>query len=104
MPALPKGLTKEQFELRCRNERRVELAFEEKRFFDVRRWKILDRTDAFVTGMKIEPSYTGGYTYTRVKLMERKTSSDKYLLFPINQDDVTKMQDYTGTAWQNPGW
>ena len=36
--------------------------------------------------------------------MERKTSSDKYLLFPINQDDVTKMQDYTGTAWQNPGW
>ena len=104
MPALPKGLTAAQFGLRYRNERRVELAFEEKRFFDVRRWKILDRTDAFVTGMKIEPAATGGYTYNRVKLMERGTASEKYLLFPVNQDDVTKMKDYTGVSWQNPGW
>ncbi len=104
MPALPKGLTAAQFGLRYRNERRVELAFEEKRFFDVRRWKILGQTDAFVTGMKIEPAATGGYTYNRVKLMERGTASEKYLLFPVNQDDVTKMKDYTGVSWQNPGW
>lgn len=104
MPALPRGLSKEQFELRYRNERRVELAFEEKRFFDVRRWKILDQTDGFVTGMKIDVNYAGQYTYTRFKLMERLTNSDKYLLFPINQDDVTKMNDYTGENWQNPGW
>lgn len=104
MPALPRGLSREQFELRVRNERRVELAFEEKRFFDVRRWKILDSTDSFVTGMQIDYSFAGNLTYTRIKLMDRKTSSDKYLLFPINQDDVTKMEGYTGSSWQNPGW
>ena len=70
----------------------------------MRRWKILDQTDGFVTGMKIDVNYAGQYTYTRFKLMERLTNSDKYLLFPINQDDVTKMNDYTGENWQNPGW
>ena len=54
--------------------------------------------------MKIDVNYAGQYTYTRFKLMERLTNSDKYLLFPINQDDVTKMNDYTGENWQNPGW
>ncbi len=36
---------------RVRNERRIELAFEDHRFFDVRRWKVLDRTQT-VTGMR----------------------------------------------------
>jgi hypothetical protein len=30
------------------NERRIELAFEGHRFFDVRRWKIADQIDAFM--------------------------------------------------------
>ena len=42
-----------EFEKRCCNERRVELAFEQHRFFDVRRWKILDKTDRQITGMSI---------------------------------------------------
>ena len=41
---------KEAFEKKYRNERRIELAFEEHRFFDVRWWKILDQTDKSVTG------------------------------------------------------
>ena len=41
IPALSSGMSKDSFEKRYRNERRVELAFEEHRFFDVRRWKIL---------------------------------------------------------------
>ena len=32
---------------RIHNERRVELAFEHHRFFDVRRWKVAERTDTF---------------------------------------------------------
>ena len=55
MPPLPAGLSKEAFEVRYRNERRVEFAFEEHRFFDVRRWKILNETDKFVTGMLNNP-------------------------------------------------
>jgi len=103
MPALPSGLSKADFEQRYRNERRVELAFEEHRFFDVRRWKILNQTDGFVTGMKITKT-DSGYTYTRFKLADRPTSADKYLLYPIKQAEVAKMNAFTGDNWQNPGW
>ena len=104
MPGLPSGMDKESFEKRYRNERRVELAFEEHRFFDVRRWKILDQTDRYLTGMKITKEKDGSLTYTRIKLAERPTSEDKYLMYPIMQSEVNKMQQFTGTNWQNPGW
>lgn len=103
MPPLSAGLSKEEFEVRYRNERQVELAFEEHRFFDVRRWKILNETDGFVTGMKITKE-NNSYTYTRIKLKDRGTNTEKYLLYPIDQSEVSKMESYTGTSWQNPGW
>ncbi|MEC3878804.1 RagB/SusD family nutrient uptake outer membrane protein [Parapedobacter sp. 10938] len=103
MPALPPGLNAEEFEVRYRNERRVELAFEEHRFFDVRRWKILNETDKFVTGMRIVKD-GDDYEYNRIKLQDRNTHTDKYLLQPINQSEVSKMASYTGEDWQNPGW
>jgi hypothetical protein len=100
---MPELVSSTDFEVRYRNERQVELAFEEHRFFDVRRWKILDKTDGFVTGMKI--SITGtDTTYNRIKLKERGTNTDKYLRYPIPQSEVIKMGNYTGTDWQNLGW
>ena len=103
MPPLPAGMSKTDFEKRYRNERRVEFAFEEQRFFDVRRWKILNETDNFVTGMRIVKS-EDEYTYTRFKLPDRNTNSDKYLMFPLNQNEAAKMEELTGVNWQNPGW
>uniref|UniRef100_UPI002573FA33 RagB/SusD family nutrient uptake outer membrane protein n=1 Tax=Duncaniella freteri TaxID=2530391 RepID=UPI002573FA33 len=104
MPELPRRLSKEVFGKRYRNERRVELAFEEHRFFDVRRWKILKETDDFVTGMKITSSLSGTLKYERIKLAQRGTNTDKYLMFPINRSEVDKMEEVTGVTWQNPGW
>ncbi len=103
MPDFPSGMTKEAFEAKYRNERRVELAFEEHRFFDVRRWKILNQTDGFVTGMRIAQGGSA-LTYNRIKLADRGTNADKYLIFPINIDEVQKMESFTGLSWQNPGW
>lgn len=104
IPALSSGMSKDSFEKRYRNERRVELAFEEHRFFDVRRWKILNETDDFVTGMKIVKEEDGTFTYNRIKLVSRGTNADKYLLYPIKQTEVAKMLKHTGANWQNPGW
>ena len=104
MPSLAAGLSQDDFEKRYRNERRVELAFEEHRFFDVRRWKILNQTDDFVTGMHITKNPDNSLTYERIKLKSRGTNADKYLMYPIKQDEVLKMQRYTGISWQNPGW
>ena len=103
MPAFPAGMSKEAFEKKYRNERRIEFAFEEHRFFDVRRWKILDQTDKFVTGMRI--TKTGStLTYKRFKFTDRNCSSTKYLMYPIDPNEVSKIIGLSGVDWQNPGW
>ena len=103
MPGFPLGMTKEAFEKKYRNERRIELAFEEHRFFDVRRWKILDQTDRFVTGMRITKSGSN-FVYKRFKFQNRNAFSDKYLMYPIDQNEVDKIIGLSGSDWQNPGW
>ena len=40
LPGLPSGLNKDEMRTRIRHERRVELALEGKRWFDIQRWKI----------------------------------------------------------------
>ncbi|RFS19343.1 RagB/SusD family nutrient uptake outer membrane protein [Chitinophaga silvatica] len=103
MPAFPAGMSKENFEKKYRNERAVELAFEGHRYFDVRRWKILDQTDKFVTGMEITND-AGTLTYKRFKFEDRNCFDNKFLLYPINQTEVDKVKQLTGISWQNPGW
>lgn len=99
MPNLPAGLTQAQMRERIRNERRVELAFEEHRFFDVRRWKIGNQILAKpVTGMKITLNGTT-YTYERVTV-ENRTFSEKNYWFPIPQSEIDK----TTKLAQNEGW
>lgn len=101
MPGIPYGLSCDQFRLRIRNERRVELAFEEHRFFDVRRWKILDQTDRVITGMKANSD--GSYSRFVVD-NNRKAYSEKFLLYPIPGDEAIRLQNASGTNCQNPGW
>lgn len=103
MPGFPTGLSTEEFEKKYRNERRVELAFEEHRYFDVRRWKILDQTDQFVTGMRITKE-GDIFKYNRFKFPNRDAYSDKFLMYPIDQAEVNKVIGLTGENWQNPGW
>ena len=106
MPDLPDNLSQDQLRLRIRNERRVELAFENFRFDDVRRWKILDQTEEHVSGMRIEKDKaTGKFTYTRFAFPTRTNKSDdKYLLYPMSENEVNKMKYLTGDDWQTPGW
>jgi hypothetical protein len=88
---------------RIRNERRVELAFEEHRFWDVRRWKILTQTDKFVTGMDITKNTDGSFNYKRFVAQRRENGwQDKYLLFPIPLTDAGLIPDFSQN--QNPGW
>jgi hypothetical protein len=100
----PENMTADEFEAKYRNERTVELAFEGHRGFDVRRWKILNETDRFITGMRITDGTTPTPTYTRFAFDERKSNTDKYLIFPINLAEVRKILLQTGENWQNPGW
>lgn len=87
----------DNFEQRIRNERRVELAFEDHRFWDVRRWKIADKaTDIY--GVKIEKDGEN-YSYTR-QLVEQRVWEDKMFLYPIANSELFK----NSLLKQNTGW
>ncbi len=101
--------TTEAFELRYRNERRVELAFEGHRFFDVRRWStyssnLLEKTDKHLSAMTITATGDGNYTFKRTALDTRLCSDSKYLLYPIPYSEAVKLQSLTGDNWQNTNW
>ncbi len=100
MPAIPYGLTKDELRLRLRNERRVEFAFEEHRFYDVRRWKILDDTDKIITGLRAKEDGE----YERFVVSRRNAYQDKFLRFPIPGDEAIRLKMHTGVNFQNPGW
>lgn len=91
-------------------ERRVELAFEEARYYDVRRLhkpdEDLSSTDKWVTAMHITKNADGSFTYTRgqVNGNPRLCYSNKWLKVPIPLDEVNRMIAITGENWQNPGW
>lgn len=98
MPALA-GLSQDELRQRIRNERRVELSFEEQRFWDVRRWKILDKTDRLTTGMKwVKNGAT--LTNTRVVVDRRKSYDTKFLIWPIPLSEISILPKFV----QNPGW
>ncbi len=92
---------------RIRNERRVELCMEGWRFHDQRRWKILDKTNRFVTGMKIQVASRDKdgkpetFNYERFKIRDYSSYTDKYLVMPIPIDDAKKMTGMTQPeAWR----
>jgi len=99
MPDLMPGLSKAQMRDKIRNERRVELAFEEHRFFDIRRWGI---AESLLNGPLWGLKYTktpGGITYTRYQFEDRKFPSKLYVL-PIPQREIDK----NPAAKQIYGW
>ncbi len=105
MPNLPETLTQDQLRLRIRNERRVELCFENIRFFDVRRWKIIDQTEEQMTGMRITKNSDGSFKYERFAFDKRvNKGDDKYLLFPFDEAEIEKLKTTLGQDYQNPGW
>lgn len=73
-----------------RNERRLELCFEQVRFWDVRRWLDYDAMNATVRG-----TFDGGLTAVDVK----ERVFERYMIYgPIPNDDVVK------GLIQNDGW
>ena len=101
MPDLP-ATSKEEFRERIHRERRVELVIEEDRFWDVRRWKILDKTDKLVTGMEAIKNPDDSFKYQRFVTERRNAWQDKYRIFPIPIVDASIIPDFAKN--QNPGW
>lgn len=89
MPALPVGLTKEQMRERIRHERRIELAFEGQRYFDIKRWRIGTEVmpEAYGTVATKKPS--GSFSYERF-LVENRIYKRHFDMFPIMQTEINR--------------
>ena len=90
--------TKEQRRNFIRKERTVELAFEEHRAWDVRRWNVAGKALARpIYGMEVTES-NGVVRYER-KVVQQRVFSEKMYLYPIPETEVWKTN-----IVNNPGW
>ncbi|ALL08086.1 hypothetical protein AQ505_22965 [Pedobacter sp. PACM 27299] len=96
---LKSGISKAEMRLVIQNERRVELALEEHRVWDVRRWKIAEVTDnVMLKGMKI--TKTGNALTYEVIDIKPHFFRPAFYLFPIPESEMAKSPKFV----QNPGW
>ncbi|HYC85752.1 MAG TPA: RagB/SusD family nutrient uptake outer membrane protein [Chryseosolibacter sp.] len=100
MPALPAGLSKEQMRQRIWNERRIELAYEEHRYFDVRRWMVAEiEENQIAQGISITRAGNGTLTYQLKEALGGKKFLPQHYWFPIPQDEINASN---GAIEQNP--
>ena len=90
---------KDEFRKAVQREWRVEFAFEDHRFWDVRRWKIAADTQKTIYGVEIIKGVEKK-DYSRV-LVENRTWADKMYLYPIPQSELFCN---TNLNPQNDGW
>ena len=99
LPDLPASLSQNEAREKIRNERRVELAFEEHRIWDVRRWMTAPSAlGSPLRGVNVQKQEDGSFTYQPVNI-ENRTFSDKMYFYPIPQGEV----EVAGLI-QNPLW
>lgn len=93
-------MSQSQMREKIRNERRVELAFEEHRFFDVRRWKLGSTYfNQPVKRVKIVKNADGSFTYTD-EVLENRQYKENYNFLPIPQIELERNNKLV----QNPGY
>lgn len=84
-----------------RNERRLELCFENQRFYDLRRWKVeLSILNESAKGMQIDKLDNGQLKFTVLPSVEVRNYQDYMYYGPI---PFTELQKYNALE-QNKGW
>ena len=96
------GLSQDRMRDEIRHERRIELCFEQLRYFDTRRWLIADQTDAGpFYGMNVDAG--NGFkddAFYEKTVFETRVFRKEFYLFPIPQSEI----DRDPQIVQNPGW
>lgn len=82
-------------------ERRIEMAFEEQRYWDLRRWKLAKEIYSKpIKGMDIQRTGNGQLYYNPVNVFTPHFEDPKMYLYPIPYAEVIKDEQMK----QNPGW
>jgi hypothetical protein len=92
-PSLKPGLSQAEMRDYIRRERRIELAFEDKRWFDIRRWDITAGAAGVLNtpeyGMQITFDANKNLVYTKVQIF-KNTFFEWQNWIPIPQEDIDK--------------
>lgn len=98
MPPIEAGLSQDQLRTKIRHERRVELSFEEHRFWDVRRWKALPDTKILA---QVPVWQAGGSVRYEIREIETRVfDPSKMYRMPIPENQLFANPEMV----QNPGW
>lgn len=118
MPAIPASTSGQALKNKYRNERRIEMSFEEQRYHDARRWMIAPETlgrkltfinivGNFKAGKQMSGPYKHdetiySYTYTPVtdQAHENRKWVNRMYYAPISRDEMNKNESLE----QNPGY
>lgn len=92
--------TVDDFIAKVKQERRVELCFEEQRYFDLRRWMDGDKLNRPVHGIRIEASGKN-LSYSYFEADNKRKFEDKMYFHPIPLKVILQSGD---VIVQNPGW
>lgn len=98
LPDIPAGIDATTFRARLRNERRVELAFEGHRFWDIRRWKE-GNLSTTVYGLEIVRNPDESLTCSKTTVQTRLWD-DRMYFYPIPEVELHKNVNLN----QNNGW
>jgi len=102
MPDVPAGESGDALMERYRNERRIELCYEQHRYFDIRRWMIAPEVITPAEGVKIVYPYGSSTpTYTVLSdVQDRGWNDNKSYFLPILLDELNRNNQLI----QNPGY
>ncbi|UZJ66426.1 RagB/SusD family nutrient uptake outer membrane protein [Sphingobacterium sp. KU25419] len=103
LPPLSNNLSQSDMLTRIMQERKVELAFEGHRFWDLRRWKIAEQTlnNKYFHGMKItEENGQKKYEVFELKNVPKQVFLPKHYLMPIPLTEINKNKNLV----QNPSY
>lgn len=99
------GLSQTDMRKVIQNERRLELAFEEQRFFDVRRWRLFDDPQErekllTIRGVKVTKNTDGTFQYDTTSVIKQYQFTEKMYFYPIPASELMKNKSLK----QNKGW
>ena len=101
MPAIHVEETGEALMEHYRNERKIELAYEQQRYFDIRRWMIAPEAIKNAQGVDIRYPYGSDTpTYSIIEVQDRGWNDNKSYFLPILLDELNR----NDLLIQNPGY
>ena len=93
---------KAEFRKAIKNERMVELAFEDHRYWDLIRWNdaasVLNKS---IKGVIVRKNNLGGYQYSYATVATRTFDAEKHYYLPFTRKEITNSH---GTLTQNPNY